>query len=227
MRLILGFVVLSALPLVAAQSQADPKLGKSDAQILAMGRQKWFEFATKLDDSTAGMASAERTYGQVLQRRNDNRMRPRPEAERTRFQQFRRWMTDFDSALVGVREAFSGGGTMWIPVYAGVVANVEEALYPVAIRQRPGRAPGATWATVNKNLAALQTEIERRKESLTEFPMGDRTWYDIGLESYAKAVEATDKAQRFARELGPQERPILMFFVNQSSRALKEAREMP
>ncbi len=145
-------------------------LGKSDAQILAMGRQKWFAYYTaKQGDSTADTCDAEARYGEVLKRRNDKLAARRDKQTRESVRKARPELTAFALGAYEVGQALTGGGTLWNLFNAGIAPNVEEALgafvgiaYPTAKQGSP------TSATVSKQLDALMTIVKGQSRSIEE-----------------------------------------------------------
>ena len=142
------------LPFIAilafAQNREDT-LGKSNAQILALGRKRWYAFYTaKQGESTMAMAGAEGLYGDALAWRTDRLLKGRKSALRTH-------MRDFSNDAQAVGSAITGGGTMWNITAAGLYADTEEAFYAVLVHSR--HAPKRVVSDVAKAMRPLQKSL--------------------------------------------------------------------
>ena len=143
MPLLASVVFLSLL----AQDKA-VTYGKTNAQVLAMGRKGWYGFFTsKAGDSTAGMAGAQALYGEALAWRNDK-------YGKARIGRLRRLLQDTRNDAVGVGYAATGGGTMWNVIAADLYADAEETLY--AVLSKKGKAPRRRVSDVEKAYAGLR-----------------------------------------------------------------------
>ncbi len=124
MRL-LSIVLVLLAGLVGAQVA-----GKTEAQILKMGMDGWTDYYTrKVGGSTADMCRAAGVYGEAARHRTDRMLRGKPPALRTRIFRLRNLLMDFDSASIDCAYAEAGGGTMYNPMWASVVGEVEDTLY--------------------------------------------------------------------------------------------------
>ena len=134
-----------------AQTRADT-FGRSNAQILAMGRKDWFVFYSKRHGgTTAAMVAATGLYGDALAARND-RLGARRDPLRTHLRAF----AD-DAQAVGA--ALSGGGTIWTVTAAELYADMEEALYRVLTHS--GHGPRRLASDVTRVVEVLQAHTMR------------------------------------------------------------------
>lgn len=155
------------LAVVAALALQGSNLGKSDAQILAMGRQKWFAYySSKQGDSTADNCDAETYFGQVLKRRNDRLAAKVPRATRETVRKLRPELIAFSEGVYRVGEALTGGGTLWNVVSAGIPPNVEEALGACVGIKNP--ASKRTAAGVRRELDDLLKLVRSQSKSIEE-----------------------------------------------------------
>ena len=152
-----------ALLLMLAPIQGE-RYGHTDAQILKMGREKWYEFATTKDGSTAGMCDAESTFGEVLHRRNAPLLAKSP--SKAAITKLHKLLVVFRNSIIDAGYATSGGGTMWNPVYAATAADVEEVVATLVgkpLSLKP--APKMTTSMVTQALAnQIKLVTENRKE---------------------------------------------------------------
>ena len=145
--------------------------GKTPEQVVQMGRDKWFKFFTgKVGDSTASMSGAERLYGDSLKYVNDKTIVKLPKAKRDAIGRLRQQLDTFHTELINLGDMLSGGGTMWNPVYAGVLADNEEAIAVFIGRAKPikhGSTPEAAINLLDRYLDANADDIREWGE--TEF----------------------------------------------------------
>ena len=147
---------LACLALAVLAQDRTETLGKSNAQILAMGRTRWHDaFVGKEGGSTMGEAGAESLYGDALAWRNDRLLKGRKSPLRAHLQSFKN-----DAA--GAGEAITGGGTMWNIVAASLYADAEETLHRVLTHT--GRAPRRVVSDVDRGLGRLSRALAAIKE---------------------------------------------------------------
>jgi len=139
------------------------RLDKSDAQILAMGRLKWFEyFTTRQGDSNAAMRTAENTYGEVLKRANDRLIAKAHAYTRTDAKEARERLTRVGTLVLELEECYNGGGTLYQVARASIQPDVEEVVaYVLTFKGKS--APFRKPADVTKRLDALVGFIESNK----------------------------------------------------------------
>ncbi len=177
-------ILSCALALVLVQ-QDEPPFGKTNAQILAMGRTKWYDFATRRDggESTAGMTGAIGSYGDALAWRND-RIKPK-----ARVVRLRKVLQDTKNDAIAVGSAITGGGTLWNIVSVNLYADAEETLY--AVLTKTGKAPARRVSDVTKALGGLSAAFEASKKESGSKPEGDQ--YLVALRKDVAAVAAEAK----------------------------------
>ena len=137
--------------------------GRSNAQILAMGRKRWYDLYTTKGggESTASMSSAEAIYGEALAWRNDK-------FGKAKIGRLRKLLLDTKNDAVGVGTAITGGGTMWNIINASLYADAEETLY--AVLAKKGKAPKRRVSDVEKAYTQLRTAFRKSSDSgLPEF----------------------------------------------------------
>ncbi len=147
-------VLASAVFLILLAQDKTATYGKSNAQILAMGRSRWYDFYTTKGggESTASMSSAEALYGEALAWRNDK-------FGKARIGRLRRLLQDTKSDAVSVGSAITGGGTMWNVIGAGLYADAEQTLY--AILSKTGNAPKRRVSDVEKSYTRLRAAFRK------------------------------------------------------------------
>ncbi len=115
-----------------------------------MGREKWFGFYTeRVGDSTAGMSGAERYYGECLKIVNDKQIVRLPKARRDAIGRLRAQLNSCHTELINLGDILSGGGTMWNPVYAGTLADCEEAVAVFIGRAKPFKHSSTPEAVIS------------------------------------------------------------------------------
>lgn len=158
-----------ASPLFAAGPSRKDLQGKTPEQVVQMGREKWFHFFTgKVGDSTAAMSGAERLYGDSLKFVNDKTIVKLPKAKRDSIGRLRQQMDTFHSELIYLGDMLSGGGTMWNPVYAGILADCEELVAVFIGRSKPvkhGSTPEAAINLLERYLNANADDIREWGET--------------------------------------------------------------
>ena len=180
---ILAFLV------VLAQDKTDT-YGKTNAQILAMGRSRWVDFYTsesRAGQSTAGMAGAEGFYGEALAWRNDR-------LGKARIGRLRSLLQDTKNDAVGVGSAITGGGTMWNIIASGLYSDAEETLY--AVLTKTGKAPRRKVSDVEKALVRLRTEFRKAQSEPEMMKMGRECLVRLRRDLDGVIVEATRQPRK-------------------------------
>ncbi len=104
--------LLVALPFLAVAQDVDynSTFGKTEAEILAMGQDKWDKFySSKAGDSTAAMVSMNGLYGEAMLHRNEKLAKKASPAARTRIEKLRKLMGDFGDQATGLGSNFTEG----------------------------------------------------------------------------------------------------------------------
>lgn len=218
------------LALVSALLVGHPQgtLGKTDAQILAMGRDKWVAFhSSRVGESTASLADAQSTYGQVLFRRNAALEKKLPKARRDLISMMRIDLVAYCNSLIEVSASFAGGGTVWVPVYAAVSSYVEETLYGV-LTNKPFSSQ-VSAGTVRATLAAIKSQILKNRKSLDDFK-GSGYGSAFALERLSGASNVFVRVSANASKLGSTNaKRILEFCQRRAKNAYEESKyaDMP
>lgn len=126
--------VAAALVLLAALSSAQTptKLyGKSRAQAVAMGEQKWMDLVSDHPDgnSTHGMAQAMDFFAAGAADRNDKLIAKLPAARKKALRTARAAIMEAGFALVTCDREVNGGGTMYTLFYPSRAAGVELMIF--------------------------------------------------------------------------------------------------
>jgi hypothetical protein len=147
------------------------RLGKTDRQIAAMGIVKWTDFyCGKKQWSTASQTQAASIFGASLRRVNDRRIAAFPASSkaRTSLQTIRSVSTTYSNCMLEI--AARDGGTMWIPMRAGVEAATEELvsdLIPL-VNQKPAAPTVARKKEINRLIARTEAGLARAADDLQE-----------------------------------------------------------
>ncbi|MGE3125965.1 MAG: hypothetical protein AB7F50_06930 [Fimbriimonadaceae bacterium] len=170
MRALLGLVLLTAI----AHCQVERDwLGMTPTQVERMGRAKFVdEFSTKHGSSTMAMCDAEGSYGEAVRALNQAWVKKHAPANRELMERIRPLVERFKLLSCEVGSAISGGGTMWNPVYASILGDVEE-LTAELYGRRP-LSPGEGQAAVWKLLATAEHYVKQNAESLDELYLPER-----------------------------------------------------
>lgn len=152
-----------ALLLLAAAAQDAPELlGLTPEKVVAMGREKFFDaYVERNGYSTAAMSQAEAGFGEALRHVNDAWIAAnRPELAGA-VGRLRPMLASFTQDCFFVGECLTGGGTIWHPVYSGIVADVEETVSALVGRSKtaPRAAQAKVWSTLERLEATVAKEI--------------------------------------------------------------------
>ena len=140
-------MIASLLLLLVSQDDA---FGKTDAQILAMGRSGWYRFYSgKTGEGPTEYMSAQYVYAGALGRRNDRILKGRPVADRKRILALRKEAGGFAEAMTTVN---ADGGTLDRLTYSDRAVEVEELVQRLARRRYVG-VPARKVSDVAKPLA--------------------------------------------------------------------------
>ncbi len=177
-----------ALLIAAVLTAQSGQLGKSDAQILKMGRQAWGEYhGEKAGTSTVDMCTSERIYGEVLRRRNDRLLAKANRSTKADVKSVRTLMVEYMGGVYDVGMALSGGGTMWNIVYAGCQPDTEEVVGHLLGVKSPKVKPRKV-SDVTKALKELNDKVTKERKSIEEMPSGG------GWKSAMKGLDAAESA---------------------------------
>lgn len=156
-RILLGLVLVCS----AAFAQ---NLGKTDAQIIAMGMNGWQDFYTKkVGYSTADSCNANTLFGEAVARRNDKLLADNLDGDFTaKVRKLRKLLNTYTSSAVDVGYVRSGGGTMWNPVYAGTLGEGELTLYAI-LSDRVKPTSHHVVSDVSKKLDSIEKSLNKMK----------------------------------------------------------------
>lgn len=158
--------------------------GKTNAQILAMGYDKWYGFYTRIEgESTLGMSSAAILYAGALAWRNDEIIAKQGPVKQSQSKRLRELFDKFSDDMNDVGRALTGGGTIWTTIGASAQVDVEETLYAL-LGGRMKAAPALFTSKVNKELDLLGKDVDAMDESLV--PAGFKKSDVIAQVAHAK-----------------------------------------
>ena len=155
----------------SAQPQQSDTLGKTPAQIAAMGIEKWTDlYCKKHQWSTASEADAAEIFGHTLRRVNDRRIAASslsPSA-RASLAAVRQIAPVYSSAMLEI--AARDGGTLWIPMRAGIETGTEElvaTLLPL-LRQKTAVPTAARREKIRVLTARIEAGLTRAADIVKE-----------------------------------------------------------
>ncbi|MBX3119677.1 MAG: hypothetical protein KF784_11470 [Fimbriimonadaceae bacterium] len=187
-----SILIATSLLAGALFAQAQSKTyGKTNAQILSMGRSKWFDFYTsKAGQSTLDMSNAERLYGAALKERNDQRLAKESKTRKEAIAAIRKSADAFGYGMISVGIAYSGGGTIWNPVIAGVSADTEEALYDVLFKKPLSKEnrKALSFATLQKEVEQIGSRLAKDQKRIAEYDTPDGTYYSDAVKAQRDCV---------------------------------------
>ena len=157
-------------------------LGRTDAEILKMGRGAWLDYYSARTGAEDSTARALTTYAGVLGRRNDRLLKARPKADRERILAIRTEMRTIVGALAEVLPltTYKQAGPINVKtdiIGPGLLANVEEWTESL-IRPDPNASYGGQTKTsaimemlnahARRGGPAVAEPIERARASLRQ-----------------------------------------------------------
>jgi hypothetical protein len=166
MRALLCF--LAAIGIAQAQDLKET-YGKTNAQILAMGYDKWYDFFTsKAGETTQGMAQTGYKYAAALRWRNNGLEAKLPAARRKTISRLRTAIDDFGTSVIQVERALNGGGTLWFITFSSNAMDVEQTIYGlVGGKVKPAKP--IVVSMVTKELATLESEFKAASPDAWKF----------------------------------------------------------
>lgn len=140
--------------------------GKTAAEIVRMGHDKWYEFYVDKSggESTMSMSFAESYFGWALKTENDKTLYKMDMNVQDRVNFYRLNMSEFEHLGVDMGRAYTGGGTLWNPVYSSIQTRVEEtvAVMMGGKTKEKSYAQADVWAALKEarqDLKASEAEI--------------------------------------------------------------------
>lgn len=181
---------LTVLLVTGVAPQDDSRFGKTNADILKMGRSEWTQFAAvdRMGGSTAAYMSSEGTYGEALAERNDNLLKRKP-AFKKPILGLRTTLHDYANEFVAIGSGITGGGTMWNTVAAAITPDVEEILYTALVPAKLTTKKGATPAQIEKAFANATQTVHRKRKQIDE----NKAFSHM---SYADCLAALNRARK-------------------------------
>jgi hypothetical protein len=138
------------------------RFGKTDAQILAMGRDRWMEFqGERAGQSTADMSEGMVAYRNALRRRNDRLSARASPTLRRRVAELRPLLADYTGRLMSLGAYMTGGGTVWSNIHAGALSDSEDTLYAL-LSGRSTPAKAYTTGMVKRRLDRLAEDVTKQ-----------------------------------------------------------------
>ncbi len=155
----------AVLAMSAFAQDEDRMFGKSDAQILAMGQDKWMDFyEQKAGGSNLDMIQACHVYEHVAARRNDRLISRLPAHPASDLRKLRKLLDDFSGQSNMIGSFVSGGGSMWTVIDAGDAASREDVLYQ-ALGGKGKGAPATRTSKVGREIERAQREIRAHRSN--------------------------------------------------------------
>jgi hypothetical protein len=199
-RILLLLLAVAILAGLARAEEYPRKFGKSNAQILGMGFDKWMDFqGAKAGQSTAGMSEGMAAYRTALRWRNDRLAAKALPALRKRVADLRPLLVDYTAHMMSLGAYMTGGGTIWSNIHAGVLCDSEETLYALLSPKVKAAKPHTT-GMVKRELDTLSADIEdHSKESYNTLQKTEDARKDLasGRSAFAKIAAV---AARFDRK---------------------------
>lgn len=167
-------------------------MGKTAAQILAMGHDKWFKLYTgKNGASTVGMVTANDVYAQCLAKDTNARIAELPQSTRVVLQGLRNPMQEFIEAMIQCGYQVTGGGTIWTLFGSSAYVESEEALAKIVKGPNPRLSLSKLETEVKGKLAKARKTVESSKKDIESFQEG----------GYKAAIKALDDGDRIFAQL--------------------------
>lgn len=176
-------------------NQGEP-VKKTDSEILKMGREKWSEYYSEnIGYSTASMSNAEALYGKALYRANSAKLPKSPKTVQTLVKKVRPLLTSLRVSSIEVASGFSGGGTMWNPVYAGVQADVEECIANILANKSSRKR---VVSDVTKPLDQMFVDIRKHRDDLDLMSL-DQNGFKVTLKSAGQVKSSFQEIVKLAK----------------------------
>lgn len=190
-RLVFALTLLTSL---AVAQDLKETHGKTHAQILAMGYDKWYDFYTgKEGETTQGMSRASYTFAESLKWRNLRLEAKKPAKFRSQIKTLRIQFDKLGTASISVHRALTGGGTLWQLTYSSDAMNQEETLYALLGGKVKPSKPQVV-SNVTKAIAALRAAVNSPEPTWSnEFPKAETKKYLADIDSAWKQILAIAK----------------------------------
>lgn len=160
-----------------AQNKED-QLGKTDAQILKMGRDKWFDFYSKKNgDSTAAMTTSAMVYADVLGRANERALKKTGSPRIAQIKRLRPVLVSFTNSVSGIGE-LTTGGTMWHVLSASAYSDAEQSIADLIANKRPYSKP----AVVSEATRSFEQVVKQAATSARDNEIPDARLKEVNDE---------------------------------------------
>ncbi len=167
-------------------------MGKTAAQILAMGHDKWFKLYTgKYGESTAGMVTANDVYAACLGKATDAKIAKLPQSTKVVLQGLRKPMLAFVEAMITCGYQVTGGGTIWTLFGSSANVEAEEAIAKIVKGPNPRFSLTKLESEVRAKLARARKKVDSSKKEIESFQSG----------GYQTAVNALDQGGKIFSQL--------------------------
>jgi hypothetical protein len=165
----IAVALLLALPSHPVSSKDDDTYGKSEAQILSMGRTAWYDFYThKAGESTYAMSNAYGIYGDLAEKRNQRALTSGKYPHSDRVNRISKLLIEFGSEMVSLGSSITGGGTMWGPIGSSTYAQAQDVTYDLLTGKYAHAEPQGDLKQVSKLLSQVPKLLYDNQEILTE-----------------------------------------------------------
>ncbi len=155
-------------------------LRKSEAQILAMGRDRWVTLFIDGDrDTTTNAAEAESIFGHALERRNRARIARLPRPRQVFLLRLQGELEGFENHVIEMLASLSGGGDTYRSARAGVAADVGEVIGRLT-GDRGEPVPGRHTGEIARRLDDLRRKLQALKSEPLK-PTGEPFSAEYGL----------------------------------------------
>jgi len=152
-------ITATILTILLAGTPVEPDTGYSYDQILQMGHQAFVDYYYEhVSMSTAGMVGAEHAYAGALRWKNDLSAK---KAKDSAIPALRKHLSAFASEMTFIGSCYTGGGTMWNPVYAYNYVETEEALELILDSNVKINQKVTKEADINKRLQEMYVATAR------------------------------------------------------------------
>jgi hypothetical protein len=142
-------------------------LGKTPQQVVAMGRQKWFDFYTASQgDSTMASVDAERTFATCLASITNTKITKLPKAKQAELAHLRDLMRATGVKVIECGMALTGGGSIWNLFGASQEVDVEETMADLVTM--PKKPSTATQAEFWKQVKIAKELIDENAENIDQ-----------------------------------------------------------
>jgi len=125
-----SFAYAQDLPVWEGYGKNEGQYGKSEREIVAMGRNRWTDYhAERAGQTTVAMVEGQIVWYNALTSRNNELLARRTPESRRKLLELDRWLEKFRLASLQAGMAYSGGGTMWQIFGASALADRADLMH--------------------------------------------------------------------------------------------------